>query len=339
MTKAVQWLASKRSVFSGKILIVSAIASILSIGCTENSSQYSQQTLNQTSSPSPIRVSRRTRERQGTAYETPLSQKIPNLKIGLMPTQNQTDQEQALKPLDNYLEKYLERGIDFQIAQDNKQVVQWLVENKIDMAYLGSVTYLEAVEKGAKIKPLVAPIDSNTGQPWYRLCLVVKSNSNIDTLEDLKGKTIAFVDQTSTFGYIAPLADLKQQKINNPYQDFTQVIYLGNHTQSMTALEDGIVDAVATNIAAYTNPPKNGKLTSKNTKIIWESPPIPNFPIVISEELSPDLIQKLQRAFLSLPQGLGAIGGSELDGYTLVIASDYDPIQQLREKLNLISLP
>jgi phosphonate transport system substrate-binding protein len=341
MIKAVQWLVNKQSVFSGKILIVSAIASLLSIGCTENSSQYSQQTLNQASSPSPIKVTRRTRERQGTTYETPTHSKNnpPNLRIGLMPTQNQTDQKQALKPLGNYLETYLGRGVDFQIAQDNKEVVQWLVENQIDIAYLGSVTYLEAVEKGAKIQPLVAPIDTNTGQPWYRLCIIVKANSNIKKLEDLKGKSIALVDQTSTFGYLAALEDLKQQRINNPYQDFTQLIYLGNHSQSMAALENGMVDAVASNIASYTEQQKNVKLTSKNTKIIWESAPIPNFPIVVSEELPPELIQQLKQAFLSITMEIDAIGGSKLDGYTLVIASDYDQIQKIRQELNLMSLP
>ncbi|MBD2364439.1 phosphate/phosphite/phosphonate ABC transporter substrate-binding protein [Anabaena minutissima FACHB-250] len=341
MTKALQWLVHKRSVLSGKILIVGAIASLLSMGCNENSSQYSQQTLNQTSSPSPMKVSRRTRERQGTAYETPsnTTENQPNLKIGLMPTQDQTDQKLALKPLGNYLEKYLGRKVDFQIAQDNKEVLQWLVQNQIDMAYLGSVTYLEAVEKGAKIQPLVAPIDTNTGQPWYRLCIIVKADSNIKTLEDLKGKSIAFVDQTSTFGYLTALADLKQQRIDNPYRDFTQLIYLGNHNQSMTALENGMVDAVASNLALYTNQQKNVKLTTKNTKIIWESAPIPNFPIVVSEELSPELIQQLKQAFLSINTEVSAVEGSELNAYTLVIASDYDQIQKIRQELNLMSLP
>lgn len=344
MRKALQRLISKRSVWRGKILILGAIASLLTVSCTGNTSPYSRASVDSPSTPSPRKVSRRTKERQGSAYESPTildnsKDDLPILRIGLMPTQNQTEQEQVLKSLDNHLEKYLERQVDFEIAKDNKEVVQLLVENKIHIAYLGSVTYLEAVDKGAKIQPLVAPIDTNTGQPWYRLCIIVKANSNIQTLQDLKGKSIAFVDQTSTFGYITALADWKQQRQENPYQDFTQVIYVGNHEQSMAALENNMVDAVATNIVAYTNQQKNDKLASKNTKTIWESAPTPNFPVVVSEELPPKLIHQLQQAFLSLPTGLDVIGGSQSDGYTLVIASEYDQIQKIRQELNLISLP
>lgn len=340
MKTIVGGMFSNWTVCSGKTLIVAAIASLISISCTENPSEYSQQSLKTTAS-SPIKVYRRTRERQGSVYETPgiIGTNPESLKIGLMPALNQTDQEQAIKSLEDYLEKELKRGVDFQIAKDNKQLVQWLVEKQIDMAYIGSVTYLEAVEKGAKIKPLVAPININTGQPWYRIGIIVNKSSPIQTLADLKGKSVAFVDQTSNFGYLAALADLKQQRINNPYQDFTQLIYVGDDSQSLTALENQLVDAVATNLANYTKQQKNAKITQKNIKIIWESAPVPNFPIVVSEELPPELIKQLQQAFLSIPTGINAIGGSESDGYTLVIPYDYDQIQQIRQQLTLVSLP
>lgn len=261
---------------------------------------------------------------------------LSTLKIGVLPTQSRTEQERMIKPLDEYLEKSLERQVDFQIAKNYQEVVDWLVKGKLDIAYLGPVTYLEAVEKGAKVEPLVAPIDKHTGQPWYRSCIVVKANSPIKTIKDLKGKRVAFVDKSSTSGYLMAAATLKKLEIN-PHQDFAYILFAGSHSKGMEALENGIVDASVTNISSYLKRQKKGNLTPQNSRIIWESAPIPHSPIVISQKLSPELIQQLKRVFISSPDGIEDIVGTESSGYTLVIPSDYAPIQQLRQELNLIS--
>ncbi|MBD2449373.1 phosphate/phosphite/phosphonate ABC transporter substrate-binding protein [Nostoc sp. FACHB-152] len=261
---------------------------------------------------------------------------LSTLKVGVLPTQSRTEQERMIKPLDEYLEKSLGRQVDFQIGNNYKEVVDWLVQGKLDMAYLGPVTYLEAVEKGAKVEPLVAPIDKQTGQPWYRSCIIVKADSPIKTIKDLKGKRVAFVDKSSTSGYLMAAASLKKLEIN-PNQDLAKVIFASSHSKSMEALENGIVDASVTNISSYLKRQKQGKLTPQNSRVIWESAPIPHSPIVISQKLSPELIFQLKKAFISSPDGIEDIVGTESAGYTLVIPSDYAPIQQLRQELNLIS--
>jgi phosphonate transport system substrate-binding protein len=258
------------------------------------------------------------------------------LKVGVLPTQSRTEQERMIKPLDEYLEKSLGRQVDFQIAQSYQEVIKWLVEGKLDIGYIGPVTYLEALEKGAKIEPLVAPIDKQTGQPWYRSCIIVKADSQIKTIKDLKGKRVAFVDESSTSGYLMAAATLKTLKINL-HRDFAQVIFAGSHSKSMQALEDEVVDAAVTNISSYLKRQKAGKLTPQNSRIIWESTPIPHSPIVISQKLSPEFIKQLKRAFISSPDGIEDIVGTASAGYTLVIPADYTPIQQLRQELNLIS--
>ncbi|WP_066425992.1 phosphate/phosphite/phosphonate ABC transporter substrate-binding protein [Anabaena sp. 4-3] len=339
MKTAVSWLIGKRSLFQSQIFILVAIASHLLMGCTTH-----QPIVNPNPNPSPIngnRVSRRARERQGTIYKSytvsasPL-ENLPQLTIGLQPIPSQTAPELIIKPLKDYLEKYLRRKVEIKIAQDEPEIIDWLMQNRIDMAYLEPFTYLEALEKQAQIQPLVTAIDKHTAQPWSRSGIVVKANSTINSLQDLKGKRVAFVKKPSTFGYLVPLAQLTKQGIN-PERDFAQVIYTENYSQSLAALEAGIVDAAATHISFYRQQQKTGKLTPQNFKIIWESTPITNFPIVASNKLPPELIHQLKQAFVSSLDTLENLGDRESSGYTLVVPADYTPIQKLRQELKLIS--
>lgn len=313
------YIDTQRSLFTkSAVLILAVVAALMVTGCSDKVSGNSKSTENQAANSSKKNLSA--------------------LKIGVLPARNPQDQAQMIKVFDAYLEKSLGRQVDFQVAKSYDEAVNWLVQEKLDIAYLGPATYLKALDRGAKIEPLVAPIDRHTGQPWYRACIIVRADSPIKTLKDLKGKRVAFVDKSSTSGYLMPLASLKKQGIE-PGRDFAQVLFAGNHSKSMAALEAGTVDAAAANISSYLKRQKSGKLTPKNSRIIWESAPIPQPPVVVSKKLSPELIQQLKQAFINTPDGMEDITGTESAGYTLVSPSDYAPIQQLRKDLNLISIP
>ncbi|MEO0685730.1 MAG: phosphate/phosphite/phosphonate ABC transporter substrate-binding protein, partial [Cyanobacteria bacterium J06649_11] len=215
-----------------------------------------------------------------------------------------------------------------------KQVVKWLVNGEIDMAYVAAVSYLEAVEGGAKIQPLVAPIDQHTGRPWYRGAIVVRVDSNIKTLGQLKGKRFAFVNKSSTSGYLMPFTAFNKLDIN-PEKEFKKVIYPGTHAKALEALENGKVDAVATNIPYYLKQQNMGKLRPEECRVIWESPPIPPSLIVVSKKLPAETIKKLKTSFLSTPEGIEDIFGGQSAEYTTIFDADYTPIRELRAKLSL----
>jgi phosphonate transport system substrate-binding protein len=245
------------------------------------------------------------------------------LRIGVLPTQNRAEQEKMIAPLDAHLEKVLEQRVDFLIADSYKDNVDMLVDGRANAAYTGATAYLEALEQGVEVEPIAAPIDQFTNRPWYRACIIVAADSPIQTLTDLKGKRVAFVSPSSTSGYLMPLAALRQLEIE-PERDFAAVTFGGTYAETELLLEQGKVDAIAINTPYYLKQQMVGKLTSETSRLVWESAPVPHFPFVVTRSLPPDLIEKLKEALLTVPPG-----------FTLVTASDYDPIRQLRIQLNL----
>jgi phosphonate transport system substrate-binding protein len=162
--------------------------------------------------------------------------------------------------------------------------------------------------------------------------MIVAANSSITSLKDLKGKRVAFVSPSSTSGYLLPLAALRQAGIE-PERDFAEVIFGGTHAKTEALLETGAVDAIATNIPSYLKRQTLGRLTPQNSRVFWESQPVPHSPFLVATDLPPEIIEKLKEAFLTVPPGLQDIVGTQAEGYTLVIASDYEPIKQLRIRL------
>ena len=261
------------------------------------------------------------------------NENIETFKIGVIATQSFEEQQKMIKPLEEYLQQSLETGVNFQVASNYQQIVQWLVDGKIDMAYLTAVSYLEVLDAGAEIEPLVAPINKFTGRLWYRAAIVVKTDSNIKTLQQLKNKRFAFANKYSTSGYLIPFAALSELGINQK-QDFKQVVYLGTDAKVLAALENDDIDAVAINVPYFQKQLKIGKLDENKFRVIWESPPIPPSLIVVSKKLPKSTIKQLKISFLNTSEGIEDIFGVESLGYTSVEDADYNQIRILRAKLN-----
>ncbi len=119
---AAQQVTRYRSFGKSGVLTLAVVVALLGAGCTGKVSGNHQSVVDRTLSSSKNNLSA--------------------LKIGVLPTQSQTEQERMIKPLDEYLETALKRQVVFQVAKDYKEIVDWLVEEKVDMAYVGDCILL-----------------------------------------------------------------------------------------------------------------------------------------------------------------------------------------------------
>ena len=259
-------------------------------------------------------------------------QKWKKLNVAMIPSQDSPEQTQYRQKLANYLQKTLGIPVNLQTTKDYEQSIDLLVKGKVEIAFLSGFTYVKARKRNPQIEPILAPIEKGTDQPWYKSVIVVNAASGINTIKDLKGNSFSFVNPSSTSGYLVPSVYLKTLGIN-PKQDFTTLQFAGSHNKNVNALKTGKVQAITINQPTYINAVKTGKLPAKKYKLIWESDPIPNAPIVISSQLPSQLKTDLQKAFIDAPKGLIAVSGAKSDGYTLVQDEDYEPIRKLQKFL------
>ena len=211
----------------------------------------------------------------------PAAEQPEEITIGVIPGGNPTQIKQQGVALAQELQEIIKIKTNIYISKDYNTLIEAMKEKKVDFAFLTALSFVYA-EKTAQAKVLLKKVYQ---EPFYYAAIVSLSNSKIERFVDLKGKKIAYVDSKSTSGYLYPKAHLK--KMNFLDSDFKQIVFSGNHSQSIKLLEDGKVDVVAVfsddakgNAGAWT---KFGALDKKKYKILWVSDPVPSDPFTVRQ--------------------------------------------------------
>ncbi len=158
------------------------------------------------------------------------------IRFGLIPSEDAVKLLKDSAPFIAALEKALGMKVKPFVAMDYSAVIEALKSNKLEIAFLGPASYVLAKDKvGAEIDAVARGIMKKTGKSSYRGLIISHPDSGINTLQDLKGKTFAFVDPASTSGNFVPRYVFDKNGIE-PEKDFKTLYYSGTHQASLIAV-------------------------------------------------------------------------------------------------------
>jgi phosphonate transport system substrate-binding protein len=274
------------------------------------------------------------------AVGTQAADQPDEITIGVIPGGNPSLMKKQGVALAQELQEIIKIKTNIYISKDYNMLIEAMKEKKVDFAFLTALSFVYA-EKSAQAKVLLKKVYQ---EPFYYAALVVLSSSKIERFVDLKGKKIAYVDSKSTSGYLYPKAHLK--KMNFLDSDFKQIIYSGNHSQSVKMLEDGKVDA----IAVFSDDAKGvegawskfGSFNKKKYRVLWISDPVPSDPFTVRQEFYEKYPNTSHLVMVSIidifekaenKDKYGEILGSK----TLMPATSrqYDPVREVIKTLNI----
>jgi phosphonate transport system substrate-binding protein len=256
------------------------------------------------------------------------------LRVGFVPAEDAQRVMQNAQPIVEILRKRLNMEVQPFVATDYTGVVEALRVNKLDMAFLTPASYVLAKNE-ANIRVILK--SERKGIPFYYAAIIVRADSGIHSLDDLRGKSFAFGDALSTTGNVIPRRMLKKRGID-PVRDFKQVLHSGGHDATVLAVLHGKVDAGAT----YANSPdgsdtawmrylKNAE-EAKKIRAIAFSEPIPADNLVVSARLERGLVDQIERTFIELssdPQGKKMLRELyQIDGFVPATDGDYDSVRR-----------
>ncbi|HEX4922970.1 MAG TPA: phosphate/phosphite/phosphonate ABC transporter substrate-binding protein, partial [Bdellovibrionales bacterium] len=163
----------------------------------------------------------------GRAADAPPSQ----VTIGFIPGDSPEKLKNSGLKLAQLLQEKTGVEVNIHISKDYQGLIEAMKQKKIDFAFFSAMTFVFA-EKQAGAKVLLKKVWEG---PFYYSALVTKKSSKIKKVEDLKGKTVAFVDEKSGSGYLYPRMMLKKKGID-PQKYFKQTFFAGNHQSAVLSV-------------------------------------------------------------------------------------------------------
>jgi len=242
------------------------------------------------------------------------------LRLGSVAMDIPAEMHRRLMPLTKYLSDTLKRPVTLKLSSSMSAAIEEVSNGSVELAYLTPVAYLKAHAKGnAQLVARMVTSNKHT----FQLMIVVRDDSPIRRIQDLKGKTFAFGDKAAILqravvvGAGMPLEGLGEYKFIGHYDNIAKGVAIGD-------FDAGILKDTMAHDWQH-----------RGLRILHRSPPLPPYNIVASSKVDAKLLKLIRQAFLSLdirnPAHSKVIKAldDEYDGFAPASDADYDVVREL----------
>lgn len=158
------------------------------------------------------------------------------LVMGLIPAEDNEEMVKQFEPMRAYLESKTGQTVKVFTATDYTGVIEAMRKKRVDIAWFGPLSYYLA-EQEAGAEAFAVGIRNGSDSHTYKSIFIVTGDSTARTIEELKGKSVAFVDPASTSGGLVPSFVTKKTTGMMPQDFFGKFTYAGSHDAAVLAVK------------------------------------------------------------------------------------------------------
>jgi len=203
------------------------------------------------------------------------------------------------RELTEYVANKVGRKSVFVSGFNYNQVDNLFLKGQVDVGFLCN-THFGRRSKVVGFQPIAAPVITGYGKPKYQQYIIVHQDSNIKSIDDLKGKSVDLADPLSTTTLYAAYMLLTKKETISSY--FGKAIYSGSHDMTIELVANKLVDAGFTDGYIWDYHDNIRSDYSSKTKIIHRSVDFTMPPVVVSGSVDKGLKQEIQRILLTMHQ-------------------------------------
>ena len=258
------------------------------------------------------------------------------LRIGLDGGENEADQLRRSECVAEPLKAATgATEVQFFPSPDYNGIIQGLLGGTIDIAIMGASSYAAIELQQADAVDPILTTQQEDGSTGYHTIMVARSDSGITDLASTEGKKLGFADPDSTSGYLIPNVALPADLGKSIEEFYAETGFGGGHENLVLGVLDGTWD-VGTTFGSGQGDFSEG-YTSGNLRImvdkglldmddlveVWQSPIIPNGPLMVSNALAPELKEQITAMFKALPEtDFECFDAFTAGGYTNFVDAD-----------------
>jgi phosphonate transport system substrate-binding protein len=256
------------------------------------------------------------------------------LRLSMIPTTDPSKALREMQPLTDYLAQRTGRKVEITIPTNYAAVVEALVNDQVDVAHLGGFTYVQASKRAG-----VVPLAQRERDRNFHSLFITQPEKPINSLQDLKGRSLAFGDVNSTSGHLMPEYFLREAKIDP--EVIQKAIYTGGHDATLLAVANGKVDAGALDEAVYQRLTSTGKVDAAKVRVFYTTPAFLDYVWVARKELDGKTQKAVKDAFLALDPANAEQKAKILDAlsasrYVQADDASYDKLRQAARQAGLL---
>ena len=237
------------------------------------------------------------------------------------------DQHALLAEWRVYLEKRMQRPVEFVQRDRYRETMDLLQQQKVDFAWICDYPYL-ALKDDVRLLAVAL----NEGRPTYRSYLIVPAkDTQTRSIGDLKGRVFAYADVHSNTGYLSPRFEIKKTGAD-PARFFKRTFFTWSHRKAIDAVAAGLaqgasVDSYVWDVLNQVRP----DITAR-TRIVWQSPEYGFPPIVAQRDLPAAEILQMQKILMEMKddaQGRALLERLKLGGFIAGSPRLYDGVADM----------
>jgi len=257
------------------------------------------------------------------------------LRVSAIPDEAPTELQRKFKPLGEYLSQATGMKVVFTPVSDYAAVVESLATRKLDLAWLGGFTYVQAkIRTNGTAIPIVQRAEDAVFTSKF-----ITADPAIKTLADLKGKTFAFGAPSSTSGSLMPRFFLQQDGLN-PEKDFKTVAYSGAHDATVAFVAAGKAEAGVLNTSVWDKLVESKKVDTSKVRVFATTPTYFDYNWTVRGDLDPAIVKKLTAAFLALdpskPEHKAIMDLQRASKFIATDSKNYDGIEAAAKSAGLL---
>lgn len=245
---------------------------------------------------------------------------VQELRFGSVAMDVPSVMHRRLTPLTQYLSETLNMPVSLKLAKNMSGAINDVAAGTVELAYLTPVAYIKSHQKG---NTQIVAKTVTKGRASFKLMIVVREDSPIKTLADLKGRSFAFGDKAALLQRAVVVGSGTKLESLGSYK------FLGHYDNIVRAVLHGEFDAgILKDTKAY-------QWQGKGIRILYSSDELPPYNIAASSKVDAKLLAKIRAAFLELdPKNekhkkiIKALD-KKYDGFAKTSDQEYDVVRKL----------
>ncbi|MGH8336751.1 MAG: putative selenate ABC transporter substrate-binding protein [Gammaproteobacteria bacterium] len=263
----------------------------------------------------------------------------PTFYFSAIPDEDETKLTARFTKVAAYLTGELGFPVQYVPLKSYPASVTAFKNDQIQLAWFGGLTGVQA-QRAAPGSQAIAQGEEDKAFVSY---FIANAATGIELASDLPkaiaGKTFTFGAKTSTSGRLMPEFYLRKAFGKSPDEIFSKVGYSGDHTKTVELVQSGAYDVGACNYSSFDDMVKNGKADPAKVKVIWKTPPFPDYNWTIrgdvDKRFGAGTLAKVRAAILGIKDP-ALLAAFPRKSFIPAQNADYKPIEETAKLLGLL---